>query len=49
MVCLSPSNYTILTYPHRIEIKPGMIIKVKGEMIEIIKITEEFSGISHDD
>jgi hypothetical protein len=28
LVCLSPSNFTSITYPHEIKVKPGMIFRV---------------------
>ena len=46
LVCLSPSNFTAVTYPHEIKIEVGMIFRVHNEMIQITKNQEIFGGFS---
>ena len=49
IVCLSPSNYTCVTYPYPVEAKPGMIFKIHGEMVQVLRVSDSFSGLKQID
>ena len=46
LVCISPSNFTSITYPYEIKIKTGMIFRVHNELLQITKNSEVFNGFS---
>ena len=49
IVCLSPSNYTSVSYPYSREAKPGMIFKSNGEMVQIIRVLDSYAGLKNID
>ena len=37
LVCISPSNFTSLTYPYEMKVQVGMIFRFNGELLQITK------------
>lgn len=45
LVCLSPTNHTCLVYPHKVEAQAGLIFKVNGTFVQIVRLLDVFKGM----